>query len=96
VELGQKAMKNPDEVGAAAVPYLRAMGHLVFSFAWCGAAGVAMANLAKTPDDTFYKAKVSTARFYFAKLYPESKALIDQARAGSATLMEMPEAAFAH
>ncbi|HUR40744.1 MAG TPA: acyl-CoA dehydrogenase C-terminal domain-containing protein [Verrucomicrobiae bacterium] len=96
MEIGQKAMKNPDEVGAAAVPYLRAIGHLVFSFAWCGAAGVAMTNLAKNPDDTFYKAKVATARFYFAKLYPESKALIDQARAGSATLMEMPEAAFAH
>src|SRR5689334_3324984 len=96
MEIGQKAMKNPDEVGAAAVPYLRAMGHLVFSFAWTGAAGVALTNLAKNPNDTFYKAKVATARFYFAKLYPESKALIDQARAGSATLMEMPVEAFAH
>jgi alkylation response protein AidB-like acyl-CoA dehydrogenase len=96
MEIGQKAMKNPDEVGAAAVPYLRAMGHLVFSFAWAGAAGVALNNLAKDPNDTFYKAKVTTARFYFAKLYPEAKAMIAQARAGSATLMEMPEEAFAH
>jgi alkylation response protein AidB-like acyl-CoA dehydrogenase len=94
MEIGQKAMKNPDEAGAAAVPYLRAIGHLVFSFAWCGAAGVALTNLAKNPDDAFYKAKVTTARFYFAKLYPESAALIAQARAGSATLMELDAANF--
>jgi hypothetical protein len=94
VEIGQKAMKNPDEVGAAAVPYLRAIGHLVFSFAWCGAAGVAMRNLSKpeSANDPFYKAKVATARFYFAKLYPESAALIAQARAGSAPLMEIDSA----
>ena len=41
-EIGQKAMQNPDEAGAAAVPYLRMIGHLVFSFAWCFAAGVAI------------------------------------------------------
>jgi alkylation response protein AidB-like acyl-CoA dehydrogenase len=94
VEIGQKAMKNPDEVGAAAVPYLRAIGHLVFSFAWCGAAGVALNNLAKTPDDPFYRAKVATARFYFAKLYPEALASVEEARAGAAPLMEMDAALF--
>jgi len=92
MEIGQKAMKNPDEVGAAAVPYLRVIGHLVFSFAWCYAAGVAMAKL--DSGDSFYKAKLLTARFYFAKLYPESAAMIQQARSGSKALMEMEEALF--
>jgi len=91
MEIGQKAMKNPDEVGAAAVPYLRIIGHLVFSFAWCFAAGVA---LKKQDQDTFYKAKLVTARFYFAKLYPETASLIKQARAGAAPLMELEEALF--
>ncbi len=92
MDIGQKAMKNPDEVGAAAVPYLRVIGHLVFSFAWCYAAGVAMTKL--DTGDTFYKAKLITARFYFAKLYPESASMIQQARSGSAALMEMEEALF--
>ncbi|MDM4769469.1 acyl-CoA dehydrogenase C-terminal domain-containing protein [Solimonas sp. SE-A11] len=87
MEIGQKAMKNPDEVGAAAVPYLRVIGHLVFSFAWCYAAGVAVKKL--DSGDAFYKAKLTTARFYFAKLYPETASLIKQARAGSASLMEL-------
>ncbi len=30
MEIGMKAMGNADEVGAAAVPYLRVVGHLVF------------------------------------------------------------------
>jgi len=90
-EIGQKAMKNPDEAGAAAVPYLRIIGHLVFSFAWVYAAGVAMKKLAgaSAADAPFYKTKLITARFYFAKLYPETAGLIKQARAGSAPLMEL-------
>jgi alkylation response protein AidB-like acyl-CoA dehydrogenase len=91
-EIGQKAMKNPDEVGAAAVPYLRVIGHLVFSFAWCYAAGVAVKKLGT--GDPFYKTKLTTARFYFAKLYPETAGLIRQVRAGAAPLMELDVAQF--
>jgi len=96
MEIGQKAMKNPDEVGGAAVPYLRLLGHLVFSFAWCISAGVAMRRLAEGApgDEAFYKSKLSTARFYFAKLYPETAALMQQARAGSSSLMELEEVNF--
>lgn len=91
-EVGGKAMKNPDEVGAAAVPYLRIIGHLVYSFAWCYAAGVAMKKL--DSGDDFYKAKLVTARFYFAKLYPETALLLQTVRSGSAPLMELDEALF--
>ncbi len=86
-EIGQKAMKNPDEAGAAAVPYLRILGHLVYSFSWCYAAGVAIKKV--DSGDPFYKAKLTTARFYFAKLYPETATLIRQVRAGAAPLMEL-------
>jgi hypothetical protein len=79
------------------VPYLRLIGHLVFSFAWCYAAGVAQAALAagaKGEDETFYKGKLITARFYFAKLYPETATLLNQIRSGSASLMELDAASF--
>ena len=91
-EIGAKAMKNPDEAAAAAVPYLRVIGHLVFSFSWCHAAGVAMKKV--DSGDPFYRTKLSTARFYFAKLYPETEALLSQVRAGAAPLMEMDAASF--
>ena len=43
-EIGMKAFKNPDEVGAAAVDYLRVCGHLVFAYLWARMAKVALAK----------------------------------------------------
>jgi hypothetical protein len=91
-EIGAKALANPDEAGAAAVPYLRTIGHLVFSFAWCHAAGVALPKAAGS--DPFYSTKLATARFYFAKLYPETAGLLRQIRAGAKPLMDLDPAAF--
>jgi len=91
-ELGMKAFGNADEVGAAAVDYLRVAGHLVFAYFWARMAKVALAK--KDAGDPFYTAKLATARFYFAKLLPETAGLIRSARAGLAPLMEMDEALF--
>ncbi len=92
MELGMKAMANADEVGAAATDYLRVCGHLVFAYFWARMAKIALAK--KDSGDTFYAAKLHTARFYFAKLLPETAGLIRSARAGMAPLMEMEEALF--
>jgi alkylation response protein AidB-like acyl-CoA dehydrogenase len=86
VEIGMKAFQNPDEAGAAAVPYLRVAGHFVYSYFW---ALMAKQALAKQDAEPFYRSKLATARFYFAKLEPETASLIRQARAGSKVLMEL-------
>jgi len=91
-ELGMKAFGNADEVGAAAVDYLRVCGHLVFAYFWARMAKVALAKV--DSGDPFYKAKLATARFYFAKLLPETAGLIRSARAGLKPLMELDEALF--
>ena len=92
-ELGMKAMRNADEVGAASVDYLRVAGHMVFSYFWARMAQVALAEIAKAEaaaqrPDPFYKAKLQTARFYFARLLPETAGLIRSARSGSEVLMD--------
>ncbi|PMS36359.1 hypothetical protein B0G57_107146 [Trinickia symbiotica] len=92
MEIGMKAMQNPDEVGAAAVPYLRTVGHLVFSYFWARMARIALDKEAS--GDPFYKSKLATARFYFARLLPETAATIRMARAGAKPLMEIDEALF--
>ena len=95
-ELGMKAFGNPDEVGAAAVDYLRVVGHLCFAYLFARMAQVALAKQADpaTSGDPFYTAKLHTARFYFAKLLPETASLIRSARAGLSPLMAMDEALF--
>jgi alkylation response protein AidB-like acyl-CoA dehydrogenase len=91
-ELGMKGMQNPDEVGAAAVDYLRVVGHLCFAYFWARMAKLALAR--QDSGDPFYTAKLATARFYFAKLLPETAGLIRSARSGVAPLMAMDEALF--
>lgn len=92
MEIGMKAFQNQDEAGAAAVPYLRVVGHLTYAYLFASMAKIALAK--EGSGDRFYKSKLATARFYFAKLLPETAMLIRQARAGSATLMNVDEDLF--
>jgi hypothetical protein len=87
-ELGFKGFQNPDEVGAAAVDYLRVAGHLVFGYFFARMAQVALREIAAGNTDPFYVAKLQTARFYFAKLFPETATLMRTARTGSKVLMD--------
>ena len=80
-------MANPDEVGAASVPYQRVVGHLVFAYFWARMARIALDK--QGSGDKFYESKLATARFYFAKLLPETASQIRMARAGAKTLMEV-------
>jgi hypothetical protein len=49
---------------------------------------VALREIAAGNPDPFYLAKVQTARFYFAKLFPETATLMRTARSGAAALMD--------
>ena len=87
MEIGMKAFQNQDDVGAAAVPYLRVVGHLVYAYFFARMAKIALEKL--DSGDGFYKAKLATARFYYARLLPETAMLIRQARSGAANLLEL-------
>ena len=50
------------------------------------------AQIAAGNSDPFYKAKLQTARFYFAKLFPETATLMRTARSGAKVLMDTNEA----
>jgi len=82
-EIGAKAKNDPDEIGAAATPYLRLLGHLTYAWLWARMARVALEHA----GDAFYEAKLATARFYYARLLPETAALLPMARSGAASLM---------
>jgi alkylation response protein AidB-like acyl-CoA dehydrogenase len=87
-EIGFKGFQNPEEVGAAAVDYLRVAGHLVMGYFWARMASVALKEIGQGNTDPFYAAKLQTARFYFAKLFPETVTLMLTARAGAKPLMD--------
>jgi alkylation response protein AidB-like acyl-CoA dehydrogenase len=92
MELGMKAMGNQDEVGGAAVDYLRVCGHLVFAYFFARMARIALDK--QNSGDPFYVAKLHTARFYFQRLLPETAFAIRAARSGVANLLAMPQELF--
>jgi hypothetical protein len=85
-EIGSAAQKNADVVGAAAVDYMRVAGHAVFAYWWARMAKIALEK--QDSGDDFYKAKLQTARFYFAKLLPEIESCAALVRTGLKPLME--------
>ncbi len=92
-EIGMKAMGNADEVGAAAVDYLRVVGHMVYGYFWARMAKVALEKIAQAEEeaqrpDPFYVGKLQTARFYFTRLMPETSSLMRRIRTGSEVLLD--------
>ena len=69
-------------------PYLRVAGHLVFAYFFARMAQAAQRAIDAGSTDPFYTAKLQTARFYFAKLFPETATLMRLARSGSKVLMD--------
>jgi len=96
MELGAAAMKNPEEVGAAATDYLQVSGYVCLGWCWLAAAGVAAKKVAAGDAEAdFYQAKLTTARFYFDRILPRVDAHAAAARAGAAGLMSLPAEHFA-
>jgi hypothetical protein len=92
-EIATKAAADPDEVGAASVPYLRIIGHLVYAWLWARMARAALDKI-DTSGDGFYAAKLATARFYYARLLPETAMHLQAIRSGAASLMTIDAEGF--
>ncbi|XEG73216.1 acyl-CoA dehydrogenase C-terminal domain-containing protein [Pseudomonas sp. abacavir_1] len=95
-KVGMAAMKNPDEVGAAAVDYLMFSGYVTLGYFWLRMALVARQKLEEGAAEAgFYQAKLATADFYFARLLPRAAAHLAAVEAGGETLMRLSAEQFA-
>ena len=88
--LGKAGIANPDDGGAAATDYLRMFGLVAIGYMWCRMAETALAGSA----DNFRSAKLECARFYMAKIIPETGSLLVSITAGSKSVMALHEDAF--
>ena len=96
VKVGMAAMKDREEVGAASVDYLMYSGYACLAYFWADMARVAAEKLAAgTAEEGFYKAKLQTARFYFERILPRTRALVVTMQSGANNLMEMADEDFA-
>ena len=96
MQIGEAAMSNPDEAGAAAVDYLMYSGYITLAYFWAKMAVTARQKIAEAEGDaSFYEAKLMTAQFYFERLLPRTESLKTTMVAGADALMQMPEELFA-
>ncbi|MGB3165557.1 MAG: acyl-CoA dehydrogenase C-terminal domain-containing protein, partial [Alteraurantiacibacter sp.] len=93
--IAQKGMKDPEEAGAAAYDYLHLLGFVAMGYTFAKAAKIAGQKLAEgTDEQAFYKAKLTTAQFFFDRLLPPATAKFMAIKSGKASMMDMPEDAF--
>ena len=87
--LAQRGMQDPNEMGAAAADYLRQFGLVATGWMWLRMAVVAERGLeAGEGDADFLKGRLATARFYFARLMPQVRALQVVMATGAAPIMD--------
>ncbi|WP_440466152.1 acyl-CoA dehydrogenase C-terminal domain-containing protein [Pseudomonas sp. YH-1] len=72
---------DPRAPGAAAIEYLHVFGYTAYAYMWAR-----MARCSTTENDDFHRAKLATARFFYARLLPRCESLACAVRAGSVSL----------
>ncbi|OSZ72744.1 acyl-CoA dehydrogenase [Sphingomonas sp. IBVSS1] len=91
----QNGMANPDNAGAGATAFMRMLGHAALGHMWLKMAMASQAALdAGTTDPDFHTAKLITARYFAARVLPETASLRAQLEAGADVVMALPEAMF--
>ena len=94
--LMQNGLTNPDNAGAASVPYMHLMGIVAVGLMWLRMASAAQALLAAGEGDAaFLTAKLTTARFYAERIMPDTGSLRRKLEAVAESMMSMPVEMFA-
>jgi len=94
-KIGFAALRDRDAVGAASVDYIMFSGYLLLGVAWAASARAAYRRLAQgTPEAPFYRSKIQTAEFYFAKILPRTTSLLETMSTGPDSLMQIDENEF--
>jgi hypothetical protein len=89
-ELLAQAGRDPNAISASACEYLDVFGYVVYAWLWARMMAVA----ATQADQPLQATKLITGRFYFERLLPKARALAEQMRAGSDTMMALSAEAF--
>ena len=101
MKIGMKAMKNPDEAGAASFDYLMYSGYVSLAYFWAKMALVAQSILdgkraAKSDElsTVFLEAKIKNAQFYFDRVLPRAEAHKQAMMAGADSMMDITDEQF--
>lgn len=96
MRIGMMAMQDREEVGSAATDYLMYSVYVTLAYLWARMALTAQEKLAAgASDKAFYEAKIHTARFYFKRILPRTRSLVETMTAGVGSVASLPADDFA-
>ncbi len=91
----QNGMKNPDAALAGSYDFMHLFGHTVLGLMWARMAKAAHEALeAGTGNADFYKAKITTGRYYMARQLPMTRTHLARIETGADPVMSLPEDQF--
>ncbi len=91
----QNAMAKPDHAGAGSYDYMHLFGLVGLGYMWAEIAKAALARkAADATQASRMDAKLATAKFFMARVMPESAAHLARITSGADTLMALPADAF--
>ena len=87
-----QAVTNPDIIGAASMPYMQIFGITALAWMWTRTAAVAVQALEEgVENETFYRAKLTTAEFYMSYWAVQTRSLRKQVESASLQLTGLCE-----
>ena len=92
--LMQNAMKNPDNAGAASTDYMHLFGLVALSYMWARIVKAVLKRQAEGTSTPALDAKPQLARFFNARVLPESSAHLARIVSGAEPLMSLAAEAF--
>ncbi len=81
--LAKEGIANPNAAAAGATEYLKMFGLVMFAFIWARQAKLSLAAMGERHGDAFYQDKLVTARFFMARVLPQTLSLLAQITAGA-------------
>ena len=92
--LMMNAFSNPDNAGAGSMDYLHMFGLLCLAFGWAQLAKAAIARQKAGEKDPFYANKLTTGKFFLARMLPDTKSHLAKIKTGAEPLMALAADAF--
>ncbi|MDE2165248.1 MAG: acyl-CoA dehydrogenase C-terminal domain-containing protein [Alphaproteobacteria bacterium] len=89
-----QSLTNPQNVAAAASDYLHLFALVALARMWSEMVEVSLAALVKAREESFYRTKIATARFYMRYLLPRSSSLIKAIMSSCRLMIEIDAEAF--
>jgi len=91
--VAETGLKRPEAAAAAASAALELFGLVALAYMWARMAKLSLGRR-QGEEGAFYQAKLSTARFFMAKLLPRHASLFTSLTAGAEPVMALPEPGF--